>query len=165
MLLIFGAGHSDYELPQIIQKPREHNYSDKPQLIRSLKRQCCLQVFLSVTVTLVVIISCLLLVVEGKDRREDFWQSDMISDLVNKSCSVSDSGTPPAAWSQWSDCTRTCGGGFQLRSRLCPEARPLLGIFRKHECWYNGESAEIMPCNTEICDYSIIPGITIKLKN
>ena len=72
MLLIFGAGHSDYELPQIIQKPREHNYSDKPQLIRSLKRQCCLQVFLSVTVTLVVIISCLLLVVEGKDRSEDF---------------------------------------------------------------------------------------------
>lgn len=77
MLLILGEVYSDYELPQIIQKPREY-YSDKPELIRSLKRQCCLQVCLSVLVTLAVSTSCLLLFLEGKVT------SDLINYLVNK---------------------------------------------------------------------------------
>merc|ERR1712183_803991 len=129
-----GAGHSDYEhqLPQIIPKPRQ-SYADKPELIRSLKRQCCLQVFLSLIVTLAVAISFLLLFLEVSD---------------------SASPPPPAPWSQWSSCTRTCGGGFQLRSRQCPAPRILLWIFRKHECWYTGESAEIRQCNTQICSHT-----------
>ena len=70
MLLISGSAHSDYELPQITRKPREYEDSDKPKLIRSLRRQCCLQVILIVLVTLAVAISSLLLFVEGKDTSE-----------------------------------------------------------------------------------------------
>ena len=68
MLLISGSAYSDYEVPQITPKPRE--YSDKPKLIRSLKRQCCLQVFLSLIAILAVVISSILLFVEGKEIYE-----------------------------------------------------------------------------------------------
>ena len=151
MLLISGSAHSDYEVPQITPKPRE--YSDKPKLIRSLKRQCCLQVFLSLIATLAVVISSLLLFVEGTEIYE--WtminESMIIYLLQINVVLVSDSLTPPAAWSPWSECTRICGGGFQLRSRQCPPSRTFLGIIRKHSCRYTGETAEIRSCNVETC--------------
>merc|ERR1711974_65998 len=93
-----------------------------------IRKQCCLQLFLSVIATLAVVVSSLLLFAE-----------------------VSDSQTPQASWSQWSGCTKTCGGGSRLRSRLCPTPGRLLGIIRKHSCWYKGETAEIELCNTRRC--------------
>ena len=70
MLLISDPNYySGYELPEIDEENRERS-SDKPELIRILKRQCCLQVFLSVIATLAVVISLLLLFAEGKDTSE-----------------------------------------------------------------------------------------------
>ena len=50
-------------------------------------------------------------------------------------------------WSQWSDCSRTCGGvGSQARIRLCDSPSPSNG---GADC--PGKNAEFLQCNTEPC--------------
>ncbi|XP_065187399.1 SCO-spondin-like isoform X2 [Sycon ciliatum] len=50
------------------------------------------------------------------------------------------------SWSDWSVCSRTCGGGMQARSRLCDSPPPLFG---GKEC--TGENFERQDCNQQPC--------------
>lgn len=47
-------------------------------------------------------------------------------------------------WSNWTDCSRTCGGGLQTRDRICE--RPKYGGF---DC--DGPADEIRNCSTDPC--------------
>ena len=64
-------------------------------------------------------------------------------------------GTPDpvdGGWSEyghWSDCTASCDGGTQMRTRTCTNPEPANG---GAEC--DGEDHESQDCNTEAC-----PGI------
>ena len=49
-----------------------------------------------------------------------------------------------ASWEEWSTCTKTCGGGTQLRTRIVETDATKGG-----NC--NGESLEEQECETEIC--------------
>ena len=63
-----------------------------------------------------------------------------------------DNGTTPNAidgkwseYSEWSTCTRTCGGGVQYRERSCDSPTPQFGGLH---C--TGEDKEYKMCNTEV---------------
>ncbi|XP_063690486.1 uncharacterized protein LOC134823063 [Bolinopsis microptera] len=49
-------------------------------------------------------------------------------------------------YGEWSECSKTCGGGIQTRTRTCTNPAPLHG---GTEC--AGDSTETQPCNTESC--------------
>lgn len=50
-----------------------------------------------------------------------------------------------AAWKAWGRCSRTCGGGTQVRSRTCTNPPP---AFRGLRC--PGRSTETQSCNEDI---------------
>ena len=50
-----------------------------------------------------------------------------------------------AAWKAWGRCSRTCGGGTQVRSRTCTNPPP---AFRGLRC--PGKSTETQSCNEDI---------------
>ena len=50
------------------------------------------------------------------------------------------------AWSEWSDCSATCGTGLSLRSRSCTNPASVAG---GSDC--AGESVETMECDIASC--------------
>ena len=52
------------------------------------------------------------------------------------------------SWSKWSTCSKSCGGGTQLRSRRVATHETKGG-----QC--SGESEEEQECNTDICPAGI----------
>ncbi|XP_013378635.1 SCO-spondin [Lingula anatina] len=72
-----------------------------------------------------------------------------------QNCSGSDVDTQECAtntcpswseWSAWSDCSKTCGGGSQSRSRSCTSST---GVHDDSDC--PGSSSETQACNTDVC--------------
>ena len=53
-----------------------------------------------------------------------------------------------AGWEEWSTCTKSCGGGTQLRTRIVETYQNAGG-----NC--SGESLEEQECQTEICPLGI----------
>ncbi|KAJ8314516.1 hypothetical protein KUTeg_006666 [Tegillarca granosa] len=51
-----------------------------------------------------------------------------------------------ASWTSWGTCTKTCGGGFQSRSRTCTNPQPQYG---GADC--QGTSFGMQACNTQNC--------------
>ncbi|XP_041850705.1 A disintegrin and metalloproteinase with thrombospondin motifs 18 isoform X3 [Melanotaenia boesemani] len=51
-----------------------------------------------------------------------------------------------SAWSQWSDCSRTCGGGVMYRERSCTSPRP-----QNNGKFCSGSSRLNQLCNTRLC--------------
>ena len=51
-----------------------------------------------------------------------------------------------STWSPWSECSSTCGGGTQYRSRLCED-------LKGGKCY--GEPVETEECNTHTCEQGI----------
>ena len=54
------------------------------------------------------------------------------------------------AWSEWSACNRTCGGGKQKRERTCTNPTPAHGG-KNCEDQGLGEVQEISSCNNDPC--------------
>ncbi|XP_031556840.1 uncharacterized protein LOC116293538 isoform X2 [Actinia tenebrosa] len=51
-------------------------------------------------------------------------------------------------WSEWSDCSRTCGGGIHIRTRQCINPSPKYG---GSDCVYYGDAREVVHCNPQPC--------------
>ena len=49
-------------------------------------------------------------------------------------------------WSEWSECTATCGGGYQTRTRECNNPAPQFGGL---DC--EGDLTECQLCSMEFC--------------
>lgn len=59
-----------------------------------------------------------------------------------------------SVWSDWSECSKSCGWGSQLRDRECNSPEPSRG---GHDCTVLGDSNEVQPCMMVEC-----PGINIR---
>lgn len=63
--------------------------------------------------------------------------------------------TPPAtdggysAWSEWSGCSHSCGGGLRTRTRTCTNPRPQFG---GRDCSALGPATQSMSCNEAPCE-------------
>lgn len=51
-------------------------------------------------------------------------------------------------WAKWSDCSATCGGGSQVRSRNCTNPPPQHG---GRNCVELGPANQTQECNTDPC--------------
>ena len=51
-------------------------------------------------------------------------------------------------WSEWTECTKTCGGGVKSRERTCTNPVPENG---GKDCSKLGEPEETVECNTQAC--------------
>ena len=51
-------------------------------------------------------------------------------------------------WSNWTECTKTCGGGQQTRIRNCTNPSPLHG---GNNCTNLGKNVENRNCSTQNC--------------
>ncbi|KAM9409006.1 A disintegrin and metalloproteinase with thrombospondin motifs 18 [Pholidichthys leucotaenia] len=56
-----------------------------------------------------------------------------------------------SAWSQWSDCSRSCGGGVMYRERTCTSPRP-----QNHGKFCSGSSRLNQLCNTRPCPLNTV---------
>ncbi|XP_039985266.1 A disintegrin and metalloproteinase with thrombospondin motifs 18 [Xiphias gladius] len=56
-----------------------------------------------------------------------------------------------SAWSQWSDCSRTCGGGVMYRERSCTSPRP-----QNNGKFCSGSSRLNQLCNTRLCPLNAV---------
>ncbi|XP_034041311.1 A disintegrin and metalloproteinase with thrombospondin motifs 18 [Thalassophryne amazonica] len=56
-----------------------------------------------------------------------------------------------SAWSQWSDCSRTCGGGVMYRERYCNSPRP-----QNNGKFCSGSSRFNQLCNIRPCPFSAV---------
>uniref|UniRef100_A0A7N8Y400 ADAM metallopeptidase with thrombospondin type 1 motif, 18 n=1 Tax=Mastacembelus armatus TaxID=205130 RepID=A0A7N8Y400_9TELE len=56
-----------------------------------------------------------------------------------------------SAWSQWSDCSRTCGGGVMYRERSCTSPRP-----QNNGKFCSGSSRLNQLCNTRSCPHNTV---------
>lgn len=52
------------------------------------------------------------------------------------------------SWSAWKECSATCGGGIQERSRTCTNPKPQNG---GKDCALLGPAAETQSCNSQPC--------------
>lgn len=66
--------------------------------------------------------------------------------MILKSPFSVDGGYSP--FTNWSDCTETCGGGEQTRTRTCTNPEPQLG---GKDCSSFGPDFEKRKCNTQKC--------------
>ncbi|XP_038068317.1 uncharacterized protein LOC119737785 isoform X1 [Patiria miniata] len=69
--------------------------------------------------------------------------TDVIPDCNPEPCGVDGGWTD---WSEWTTCTKTCGGGTTLRNRSCTDPLPTHG---GRDC--EGDGGEIEACHTERC--------------
>ena len=66
--------------------------------------------------------------------------------IITYFCFPSDIDGQWGLWTEWGQCTRTCGGGEQYRYRHCNNPPP---IGSGAEC--NGLARERRPCNEDKC--------------
>jgi len=52
-------------------------------------------------------------------------------------------------WSQWSECSVTCGGGTRTRTRNCTNPEPMGG---GKDCTDIGEPVQEQECNNQTCE-------------
>jgi uncharacterized protein YegL len=74
-------------------------------------------------------------------------------DACDQACVIGD-------WSEWSDCSKACGGGILVRRK--PEITPALGA---GHCDHpdSPKRFEQMPCNDDSCDNNVVCGSKIDL--
>ncbi|XP_077125438.1 SCO-spondin-like [Ranitomeya variabilis] len=72
---------------------------------------------------------------EGPDREEEPCSLDPCPEIGNWS-----------VWNSWTDCTKTCGEGVRLRSRICNNPSPI-----GDGDYCEGPSNEVEPCELEPC--------------
>lgn len=72
--------------------------------------------------------------------------------LMNTCMSVVNGGYSP--WSDWTQCTVTCGGGESLRSRQCTNPAPEFG---GKDCSSLGSSSETVKCKIDPCPGKCLP--------
>ena len=58
-----------------------------------------------------------------------------------------------SVWSAWSQCSRSCGGGFKSRNRTCTDPTPSMG---GKDCSELGPDMETKECGTTPCARKII---------
>ena len=63
-------------------------------------------------------------------------------------------------WSPFSQCTKTCGGGSQVRSRNCSNPKPQFG---GKTCDHLGADDESRKCNTFFCPGAYILRKSLRL--
>ena len=51
-------------------------------------------------------------------------------------------------WSEWTECTKTCGGGTRARERTCTDPAP---VGNGKGCDHLGEPEENQKCNEDPC--------------
>lgn len=68
---------------------------------------------------------------------------------VNKPCDPVNGNW--SSWSTFSECSKSCGGGFQTRTRYCDNPFPQYG---GSDC--EGESADIRNCNEHDCPGNLL---------
>ena len=54
-------------------------------------------------------------------------------------------------WDEWSDCSRSCGGGTKIRTKLCDNPFPQFG---GKECL--GPATELSLCNSDRCPGNLL---------
>lgn len=59
-----------------------------------------------------------------------------------------------STFSNFSDCTVTCGGGTQIRTRTCTNPPPRHG---GNDCSEDGPDFETRKCNTQLCPGKCCP--------
>lgn len=64
-------------------------------------------------------------------------------------------------WSDWTQCTVTCGGGESLRSRQCANPAPEFG---GKDCSSLGSSSETVKCKIDPCPGKSLYKATITLQ-
>ena len=52
-----------------------------------------------------------------------------------------------SAWSEWSECSKSCGGGKQMRTRACKD---------DPDATFSGPLEEEQNCNTAVCSKSLV---------
>ncbi|EDO41039.1 predicted protein, partial [Nematostella vectensis] len=60
-----------------------------------------------------------------------------------------------SAWSKWTECSVTCGGGTRQRERSCTNPEPSNG---GRDCLHLGESEETEACNKDACPEPAVDG-------
>lgn len=63
------------------------------------------------------------------------------------------------SWSVWSECSATCGGGIQERTRACTYPKPQNG---GKDCALLGPAVETQSCNSQPCPSKFV---IIKIKS
>ena len=63
-------------------------------------------------------------------------------------------------WDEWSDCSRSCGGGTKIRTKLCDNPFPQFG---GKECL--GPATELSLCNSDRCPGNLLRIICHGLAN
>ena len=75
----------------------------------------------------------------------------MFNMLAERMCSLF-AGIPIngnfSQWSEWSQCTQSCNGGTQYRSRECDNPRPANG---GNDCRKMGQATWYKRCNSQNC--------------
>ncbi|XP_072035679.1 coadhesin-like [Amphiura filiformis] len=78
----------------------------------------------------------------GSNLRDNFYQEDKCMDVLI--CPVDGNWT---SWSEWSECSVPCGGGFKSRNHSCTNPVPAAG---GKDC--DGNTTEVVyGCNSEVC--------------
>lgn len=62
------------------------------------------------------------------------------------------------SWSAWKECSATCGGGIQERSRTCTNPKPQNG---GKDCMLLGPAAETQSCNSQPCPSKFVINLII----
>ena len=64
-----------------------------------------------------------------------------------------------ASWDSWAACTATCGGGKELRGRICTYQA---GVPRGNNC--SGDVSEARDCNPDTCPGEKVSNHLLTLK-
>lgn len=61
-------------------------------------------------------------------------------------------------WGEWTQCSRSCGGGTSMRERLCnnppPSDKGRYCLGKRHE--YNMCNTQVSPCLSNTCSHTVI---------
>ena len=77
-----------------------------------------------------------------------FLSDDFLSDKVLCTCVSRLVNGGYSAWSDWAKCSKSCGGGHQVRIRTCTKPTPAYG---GDDCSKLGKMDEEQECGTDPC--------------